>query len=290
MCCVVALWCFLVEIMVEQIKCAVSNYQQRLMEKNFVPRSSFGRRSLGKDGQASKLFFSFRFSDMDLGIPFLKDAGLIRSKVTCNACGRDMTWCADPKRDSFRWRCRRRSVVVCSESKSIKHGTWFEHTNLTFQEVMFLTYDIVRREPASLIKNEHCFSSTTISDWGQFCRETMLVFMEGCSEKIGGPNKTVKIDESKFAKRKYGRGHPVKGQWVFGGVERESGKTFLVPVPDRTAETLMAVIDAWIEPGTTVISDCWGAYRDLDAQGYTHNTVNHSIGFVDQPLAPTQTP
>ena len=143
---------------------------------------------------------------------------------------------------------------MCSESKSIKHGSWFQHTNLTFQEVMFLTY-IVRREPAALNKNEHCFSSTTVSDWGQFCRETMLVFMQGCS---------------------------VKGQWVFGGVDRESGKTFLVPVPDRTAETLMAVIDAWIEPGTTVISDCWGAYRDLDAQGYTPYTVNHSIGIVDQ--------
>ena len=120
---------------------------------------------------------------------------------------------------------------MCSESKSIKYGSWFQHTNLTFQEVMFLTY-IVRREPASLIKDEHCFSSTTLSDWGQFCRETMLVCMEGCSEKIGGPNKTVEIGESKFGKRKYGRGHPVKGQWVFGGVERESGKTFLVPVPD----------------------------------------------------------
>jgi uncharacterized protein (DUF2235 family) len=35
---------------------------------------------------------------------------------------------------------------------------------------------------------------------------------------------------------------------------------------------LKAVIDAWIESGTTVIIDCWGAYR----------TVNHSIGFVDQ--------
>jgi transposase-like protein len=69
---------------------------------------------------------------------------------------------------------------------------------------------------------------------------------------------------------------------VFGGYERESRKTFLVPVPDSTAETLMAVIDASIEPGTTVISDCWGAYRDIDAQGYTHYTVNHSIGFVDQ--------
>jgi hypothetical protein len=44
----------------------------------------------------------------------------------------------------------------------------------------------------------------------------------------------------------------------------------------------MAVIDAWIEPGTTVMSDCWGAYRDLNEQGYTHYTVNHRIGFVDQ--------
>jgi hypothetical protein len=44
----------------------------------------------------------------------------------------------------------------------------------------------------------------------------------------------------------------------------------------------MAVIDAWIEPGTTVISDCWGAYRNLDTHGYTHHTVNHSIEFVER--------
>jgi hypothetical protein len=30
-----------------------------------------------------------------------------------------------------------------------------------------------------------------------FCRQTMLVFLEGCSVKIGGPNETVEIDESK---------------------------------------------------------------------------------------------
>jgi transposase-like protein len=69
---------------------------------------------------------------------------------------------------------------------------------------------------------------------------------------------------------------------VFGGIERESGKTFLVPVPERTADTLMAVISDWVEPGTTVISDYWAAYRDLGAHGYTHHTVNHTIAFVDE--------
>jgi hypothetical protein len=77
-----------------------------------------------------------------------------------------------------------------------------------------------------------------------FCRETMLVFMEGYSEKIGGPNKTVEIYESKFGRRKYHRGHPVKGQWVFGGVERGSGRIIFVPVPDRITDTLTAILHA----------------------------------------------
>jgi hypothetical protein len=109
----------------------------------------------------------------------------------------------------------------------------------------------------------------------------MLAYVKASSQKIGGPNKIVEIDESKFGRRKYNRGHPIKGQWVFGGVERESGRTFFVPVPDRFAETLLAVICDWTVPGTTVISDCWGAYYDLEEHGYPHLTVNHSIGFVD---------
>jgi transposase-like protein len=99
--------------------------------------------------------------------------------------------------------------------------------------------------------------------------------------KIGGIGKTVEIDESKFGKRKYNKGHHVKGQWVFGGVERGSGKTFLVAVHDRTAETLISTMKQWIHPGTTIISDCWASYSTVSEEGYQHKTVNHSITFVD---------
>ena len=34
--------------------------------------------------------------------------------------------------------------------------------------------------------------------------------------------------------------------------------------------------------GTAVISVCWGKYRDLDAEGYTHRTYNHIISFDDK--------
>lgn len=99
------------------------------------------------------------------------------------------------------------------------------------------------------------------------------------SEKIGGLGKIVEIDESKFGKRKYHRGHHIEGQWVFGGYERGTGRVFMVVVEDRKATTLVPLIERWIEKGTTIISDCWKAYDKLDKEGYQHLTVNHSILF-----------
>ena len=45
------------------------------------------------------------------------------------------------------------------------------------------------------ISNRNSASVNIVTDWGMFCREIMLVFMEDCSEKTVGPNKTVEIDE-----------------------------------------------------------------------------------------------
>lgn len=101
------------------------------------------------------------------------------------------------------------------------------------------------------------------------------------TEMIGGVGKVVEIDESKFGKRKYNKGHYVQGQWIFGGIERETGKAFLIPVEKRDAKTLLAIIKEWIRPGTTIISDCWKAYDCLEDEGFKHLTVNHSVNFVD---------
>ena len=87
--------------------------------------------------------------------------------------------------------------VLSRRPSGTDHGS---SSHLTFQEVLCLTYDIVRREPAHLIQEEHGHSSATVTDWGMFCRETMLVYMEGWSEKIGSPNKTVEIDESRVTR------------------------------------------------------------------------------------------
>ena len=52
-------------------------------------------------------------------------------------------------------------------------------------------------------------------------------------------------------------------------------------VPNRSAATLMPIIQNSILPGTTVMSDLWRAYGGINAMGFNHFTVNHSVNFVD---------
>lgn len=99
--------------------------------------------------------------------------------------------------------------------------------------------------------------------------------------KLGGPGKTVQIDESKFGKRKYHRGHAVDGAWVFGMFEEGSGRVAMVVVPDHGRDTLLEVIKEWITDGTTIVSDYWKAYDCLSSKGFMHLKVNHSVNFKD---------
>ena len=103
-------------------------------------------------------------------------------------------------------------------------------------------------------------------------------------EPIGGPGVIVELDESKFGKRKYHRGHRVEGVWVLGGVERTpERRCFAVIVENRTAVTLTTLIAKYLKEGSIVHTDCWKGYRPSDFKRLrmTHRTVNHSKHFVD---------
>ena len=64
-------------------------YQDKLREMSFVPKISYQRDSLGYCGEAIKTFLTFLLNNSAIVIPFLKAAGLIRSKLPCKFCGRD---------------------------------------------------------------------------------------------------------------------------------------------------------------------------------------------------------
>lgn len=213
----------------------VKAYQDELKNLPFVPKGSYGRSLVGDDGLPTKMFFGFLFSDHEKGIKFLQECGLLKREMLCPTCGSNMSlWKSESVADKYRWRCGKgKRGQRCNATRSLRHSSWFTKSKLTIQEIMLLTYDIMNQVPSKTIQKELGIEQQTACDWFQFCREVVLDFIETKSEMIGGEGKVVEIDESKFGKRKYHRGHYVKGQWVFGGVERGTGRTFLVAVPER---------------------------------------------------------
>jgi len=160
-----------------------------------------------------------------------------------------MTWCTVPKfKDGFRWRGRRRSAYVCSASTPVRHGSGFSRITLLSRRLCSSHTTSCAAYVPSLSKEAHRFTSNTTADWGPLFRPYWCTWRAALkrSAVLTRPSRSTRA--SSVGANITGA-TLLKGQWVFGGVEHECGKTFLVLVPDRTADTMKAVIDTWIEPG-----------------------------------------
>ena len=217
-------------------------------------------------------------------ISWLMGIGLIADTRNCHICKKEMSLspCQDRK-DGFRWECRR-SIAGKKHrfERSIREGSWFERANLSITEVLKFSYWWCVGLNQMQIKAQLAMSPSTLVDWDMFCRELCGVVLSDENEIIGGPGKIVQIDESKIGKRKYHKGHFVEGQWVFGGIEEDSRKSFIVCVENRKEDTLIPLMHRWIHLGTTIYSDCWKGYINVAHHGYLHGTVNHNKEFVSE--------
>jgi hypothetical protein len=67
--------------MVRRLKEVVADYEYRMRKMKLVPRFSYGRGMIRKDGAPNRMFLTYHFGHQELASQFLKDVGLIRSKV-----------------------------------------------------------------------------------------------------------------------------------------------------------------------------------------------------------------
>ncbi|OBZ81182.1 hypothetical protein A0J61_10770 [Choanephora cucurbitarum] len=189
-----------------------------------------------------------------------------------------------------RWRCNgliiaRITREKCCNGKEMaaKKNSFFEGRRLNEAEVMRFLYGWALKMRNDMLCAFVGASPDTIRDllrdWYQIIQEDI----RHDDVEIGGPGVIVELDESKFGTRKYIHGRRVDGVWVFGSTERtDQRKCFLVTVPDRSARTLLDVIEKHVLPGSIIHTDCWKAYERIEELGrnYSHFTVNHSVEYV----------
>ncbi|KAH9136670.1 hypothetical protein AeRB84_018301, partial [Aphanomyces euteiches] len=122
------------------------------------------------------------------------------------------------------------------------------------------------------------------------CRDICSDELVKCNAMVGGEGCIVEIDETSIKKKsKYNPGRHYDDCWLFGGVDRATGKWFgRLVFNDRSKETLSTIIKQHIKPGTLIISDKFSSYvsanerhtlennRLLADMNYSHQWVNHT--------------
>ena len=247
-------------------------------------------------------------SDRKKTIRWCKDKGLIARKMMCPKCGSSMRF-DENKGNLGVWTCFRRHTTGNKKTPKSKRqqkknitiaasiNSWFYNSKISAVKVIVLTYcwcksmsyeDTIELCNSILDEELKCLSRETVSDWFSYCREVTVDALDKLYDKvgmIGGEGHIVEIDETKFGKRKYNRGRMVEGSWIFGMIDITSKdecayRLEICEDNKRNESTLMSYIQKHVRPGTTIYSDCWKAYDNLEEYGYKHYTVNHSIEYV----------
>lgn len=96
---------------------------------------------------------------------------------------------------------------------------------------------------------------------------------------LGGPGHTVEIDETLVGGSISGKGQGYKGNktCVVGMMER-GGEIVTHVVERRHKDAMRRVILGTVLPGSTITTDEFGGYKDIDRCGYRHTKVEHKAG------------
>jgi transposase-like protein len=209
-------------------------------------------------------------------IEFLRTNEVFYTSRRCEDCEISMNYYESQRA----WKCPKKS---CRKTISLRANSFFSNSRLKCCQIMHLAYLWLTKASASSAILQTGQSEHSICDYYKYFRQLVSSFPTQETQMIGGQDVVVQIDEAKMGKRKYHQGHRVDGVWLVGGVElTPARKTFFVPVEDRSAATILPILDRYVAPGSIVVTDCWKAYASIQKElEMLHFTVNHSQTFRD---------
>ncbi|KAJ4434580.1 hypothetical protein ANN_23142 [Periplaneta americana] len=164
----------------------VKRFQKEMTERYNSCVGSYNRSTIGNEGKPNRKFFVILFTDIQMSVKFLQEVGLMKTSAKCKKCGIQMK--LNTKCD--KWRCNKKS---CNTQLTTRYESLFNNSNLTYEEIMFLLYEILNNMPGNNIKQEYNFDDHTLKLLTQpvaedatskkrFLTSWVSAVMENCSE------------------------------------------------------------------------------------------------------------
>ena len=208
--------------------------------------------------------------------------GLLKG-VKCNRCNSNMRMIQSFScYDGYVYCC---SNSYCNSHRSIRTNSLFFHSQLKIVELVEIfalwVADISIKDMNQITGIS---KATLIPHTSRFRSIAVRCFLSDLTKnKLGGPTGSVQVDESLFGHAKYhiGKRLHLPAYWCFGMIDNDTGRIGIFHVSNRSSDTLIPLVQIFVEPGTTVSSDQWRSYNPLSMIGYHHLIVNHSKNFVN---------
>lgn len=219
------------------------------------------------------------WGDINTTIQFLQNRGILKRSHVC--CGHNIGLVRSRSKDGREFKCH-----TCKCRYSQRSDSFFYKSRLSLTILLSLVYffcaGLSIKDTCEMLKTK--ISKKSVIQWYVYLREICSLSLLNNHTQLGGPGRTVEIDECcNGRKRKFNRGYHRGGgnKWIFGILDVTTKKCHIQYVPNRTRETLYPIIRNQIIPGTTIQSDEAQVYSTLNQEGFDHCTVCHADNYVN---------
>lgn len=192
---------------------------------------------------------------------------------TCDRCQRSAKW--------YRIKAERAySCEWCGNHLHPTVGTIFAKSRTSLQDWFYVIFKFTQTRHGVSAKEIQRELGVTYKTAWRMCREVRKHMDEVDGDSpLGGPGEQVEVDETLVGGSVKGMGQGYKGNktCVVGMLQRD-GEIVTKVVEHRSKRDMQQVILRNVLPGTTLQTDEFGGYKDIDQSGYRHVKVNHKAG------------